>query len=188
MNFIGSLFNDLNVNVKVSADEVLTVSRKELRTVVGASMVYPKAKSMEGKEIKSCDVKFSYQCDSDKCHFANAIALIQKNGVLNRKGVKETVEVVVDTINENQNLFTASEVGGYVIQSMGNPFLFLENASVKRTDDTPVGFIDLTEVRRGLIYKAIQKAESRNEWYKIIGTSVLSSGSLALIMLKFLKK
>jgi hypothetical protein len=176
-----------NINVNVGSQEVVTVSQQELRTVVATSMVYPKAKSMEEKEIKMCDTKIPYTCDSEKCQFAVAITAIQKNSVLNQKGVKETAEAVVTTIDQNQNLFTAGEVGGYVIQSLGLPFLFLENKSVKRTPDTPVGFIDLTEVRRGLIYKEIQKNNTINDWWKIATASVLSSGFVA-IMFKLAKK
>lgn len=152
---MGSFINSINVNV--GRDEVVSVSQEELNKIVSASIVYPKAESMEDKEIKNCEIKFTYKCDSKTCLFADVIKSIQQSAILNQKGVKETSEAIIDTIEKNQSLFTTREVGGYVLQAMGNPLLFLENGSIQRSPETPVGFIDLTEVRRGLIYKEIQR-------------------------------
>lgn len=56
-----------------------------------------------------------------------------------------------------------------------------------RTPDTSVGFIDLTDVCRGLIYKEIEKKSSRNELGKIVLTSLIS-GDVVVTVLKHAAK
>jgi hypothetical protein len=186
VSLFGNLFSG-NINLPVGGIEVLSVTPDELKSAVATSTVFPKAKSMEDKEIRSASVRSTYKCSAEKCHFGDTINQIQRSAELNQKGVKETAEVVINVIDQNQNLFTAHEVGGFVIQSMDIPFLFVENTTIKRTDNTPVGFIDLTEVRRGLIYKHMQKATVRENLFGNVLASVTTS-VVIFALLKLSKK
>lgn len=44
-------------------------------------------------------------------------------------GVKELTETMVTTIKSNQNFFHQLDLGGYIIQVSGKPYLSLENSS-----------------------------------------------------------
>ena len=186
LNIFESMFGG-NINLPIGGTDVINVSPDQMKIAVASSTVFPTAKSMEDKEIKMASVRSVYKCSADKCHFGDALKCIQRSAGLNQKGVKETAEIVVNVIDQNQNLFTTHEVGGFVIQSMGIPFLFLENGTVTRSENTPVGFIDLTDVRRGLLYKHMLRTSAQEGVFSTILTSITTTGVMYAI-LKFSKK
>lgn len=66
-------------------------------------------------------------------------------------GVKDTTQLLVNTISENQDLFTARQCAGYVLQANGRSEVLIRNQSVVDLhDDSRFGFIDMTETRRRL--------------------------------------
>ena len=122
-------------------------------SVIDSSFVYPTFKSVKGKEMKeiSKDLIFHYKCDSDRCNFP--LTALKESSHLKRSGIKQTAEVIVDTIDSNQQLFVSKECGGYIFQAVGKSMVLIQNDSVIPNDETCFGFIDLTEARRKLIHK-----------------------------------
>jgi hypothetical protein len=157
---MGGKMSIFNVNVPVDVGNLeLQLSKRDLQEQVDGGFAYPKAKSMMNKEIKECvegGITLEYSCNSKKCDLAPALTQMTNSADLKRIGIKEMSLTVVRTIDENQELFATRCVGGYVLQSMGTPFLFIKNKDQDLTakPDTPVGFADLTEMRRHLIQQA----------------------------------
>lgn len=119
--------------------------------IVDSGMVYPQHKSVV---VKECTVILDYMCDQEKCDFLNALTAIAKNADLNGLGIKETTNIVCKTISENQNLFTASELAGYVLQAGGTSHVYVRNKGfINKEAGRRVGFLDLTEARRRMIYR-----------------------------------
>ncbi len=122
--------------------------------IVDSGMVYPQYKSVVDKEIKECTVILDYMCDQVKCDFQNALTAISKNADLNGLGIRETTNIVCKTISENQNLFTASELAGYVLQAGGTSHVYVRNKGlISNEASRRVGFLDLTKARRRMIYR-----------------------------------
>jgi hypothetical protein len=157
---MGGIMSIFNVNVPVDVGNLqLQLSKSDLQEQVDGGFVYLKAKSMMNKEIKECvdnGITFEYSCDSKKCNLGPVLTEMAKSADLKRIGIKEMSLTVVRTIDENQELFTTRSVGGYVLQSMGIPYLFIKNKDkdLAAKPDTPVGFADLTEMRRHLIQQS----------------------------------
>lgn len=146
-------------------DSTMKVREDDLRKVVIGGCVYPKAKSMREKEIKQCPFIVEYECNEESCKFADAIKKISNKADLNRLGVRSTTELIVQQIERDQTLFTARDVGGFVFQSTGNPYLFLKNKDVSiENDETILGFFDLTEIRRHAIYSRLERETASESW------------------------
>lgn len=123
-------------------------------SVVDSAFVYPSYKSVKEKELKEIPEKltFYYKCDSSTCKFPMT-ELMQSVG-LKGLGIRDTAHLLVNTISENQDLFTARQCAGYIFQANGHSEVMIRNQSVvDLQDDTRFAFIDLTEARRRLIHK-----------------------------------
>ncbi len=161
MTLFGSLFN-LNVNVPISDQQQVQIRKSRVVRMVDACFVYPKEDSMKDKEIKEAatSVNLSYSCKGNgECNFGPVIEAIKQNAELKALGVKELTQEVLTTIDQNPELFPSSNLGGYVIQATGRPFLLVKNDSCKLPNPR-YGFVDLTEVKKKLIFEAMQEKDS----------------------------
>lgn len=141
------------VEFEVAGNKIKLASVKAV-DIVDSGMVYPQYKSVAEKEIKECSVKLNYMCDQEKCDFRNALTAIDRNADLKGLGIKDTTDIVCKIISEDQNLFTASEVAGYVLQAGGTSHVYIRNQGfINKENDRRVGFLDLTEARRRMIYR-----------------------------------
>ena len=185
MGVNGSYEQNRSVHLDIGGNENVNVTGFEIASIVDASFVYPKYKSMKDKELKPSSnlLSFKYKCDDVKCGIAAALIQIKANQDLKRLGVKEISEVVVDTIERYPGRFLPAKVGGYVLQSMGIPFLYLErdNADLPGNPDTPVGFTDLIEVRRRLIHQSSFEKVQRIKVIDTVMTSLAGAGGIAVM-------
>ena len=180
------------VTFGVDGGESLELENGDLIGVVDSSFVYPTFKSIKEKEVKEIPSKmvFHYKCDSAKCEFP--IATLKESTELRSLGIKQTAEIVVDTINSNQQLFTARNCGGYIFQAAGKSLIIIQNGSIEPNDDTRFGFMDLTETRRRFIHQyeisklrnaqASMNAEPSKSLFPIFvsgaGGSIVGAGAL----------
>mmetsp|Transcript_7252 Transcript_7252/g.10789 ORF Transcript_7252/g.10789 Transcript_7252/m.10789 type:complete len:187 (-) Transcript_7252:31-591(-) len=172
-------------------DERFQFSNVDAVNVVDSGMVFPQYQSLKDNEIKQCDLVFNYKCDSDKCNFDTCLAQMRDSAELKARGLKDTSVIVAETVKDNQQLFTAKEVGGFVLQSTGNSQLFIRNATFDACYNTRIGFLDLSETRRRFIRQhELQKLNSWNSGQIMIG--VVSGGIIGvggtLAALKFFAK
>ena len=126
----------------------------DFTSVVDSAFVYPSYKSMKEKELKEVPGKgtFYYKCDSTTCLFP--LTELMQSVELKGLGIRDTTHLLVKTISENQDLFTARQCAGYIFQANGHLEVLIKNQSVVNLqDDTRFAFIDLTEARRRLIHK-----------------------------------
>jgi hypothetical protein len=141
--------------VKVGDNEV-AFAAGDMRQVVDSSIVYPRRSTMLDKEIKQARevMHLTYKCDNLSCSFDSALASVRESSELKGLGVKDVTEAALATIASNQELFPVRELDGFVIQTTGKPFLYVENTSdvKKPASDLRTGFMDLTEMRRRLFH------------------------------------
>mmetsp|Transcript_15667 Transcript_15667/g.21495 ORF Transcript_15667/g.21495 Transcript_15667/m.21495 type:complete len:203 (+) Transcript_15667:64-672(+) len=126
----------------------------DFTSVIDSAFVYPSYKSIKGKELKEVSEKltFYYKCDSSTCKFP--MTELMQSVELKALGIRNITHLLVNTISENQDLFTARQCGGYIFQANGHSEVLIKNQSiVDPRDETRFAFIDLTEARRQLIYK-----------------------------------
>ena len=163
-------------------DSNFKVREEDLRKVVVGRCVYQKAKSMRDKGIKECQFMVEYECNEESCKFAEASKKITQKADLIRLGVSSTTELtelIVQQIEGDQTLFTARDVGGFVFQSIGKPYLFLKNKSVSvDNDDTVLGFFDLAEIRRHAIYSHLERETVSESWKQGATLSAALSASV----------
>lgn len=151
------------MNLSGSGSELGTsviIAKTDVVQFVDSSFVFPKEKSVIDKEVKNADVKLWYSCIDGKCDFTSAIKTITESNELKGLGVKQLSEIIVQTIDQNPDIFPSSTAGGYVLQSTGRSFLLLENKTEGVKDQSPrYGFVDLTEVRKKLIFESMRQKE-----------------------------
>ena len=187
-----SLFNySGNVNVQMGPhdNDNVNLSGEHLLMFIDSSMVYPKEKSVIDKEVKASQVKLSYTCIDSKCKFEESLAKIMDSAELKGLGVKDLTHVVVTSVSENPNVFPSSQLGGYILQSTGRSYMFLENCTPGIKDGTSLryGFADLSDVRKKMIFEAIRlKAAKEDNFWKI--ATVSSIVTLTMSTAYILKK
>jgi hypothetical protein len=150
---------DIKKTVTVSLDGVnkgehFEMNNLDFTSVVDSVFVYPSYKSVKEKELKLVPEKltFYYKCDSSTCKFP--MTELMQSVELKGLGIRDTTHLLVNTISENQDLFTARQCAGYIFQANGHSVVLIKNqAVVDLQDDTRFAFVDLTEARRRLIYK-----------------------------------
>ena len=176
-NSLTTLFKNDNIyiNLNNSGGEngtTVKIAKSDVIQLVDTSFIYPKEKSVIDKEVKHADVKLSYHCQSNKCDFSDALKSIANGscaGQLKGLGVKELSELIVETIDQNPQIFPSSGHGfkSYILQAQatGRSFLLLENKSNGKKEETlRYDFIYLTEVRKKLLFQAMTKKENgRND-------------------------
>lgn len=93
---------------------------------------------LEGKVLQLNEITpkltFHYKCGSSKCEFP--MPTLKESSELKAVGIKATSEVIVETIDHNQQLFTSRECGGYILQAGGNSLVLLQKDSVIPNDET----------------------------------------------------
>jgi len=149
----GSYDSHKSVKFGVDGQQDLQLEEVDITSVVDSSFVYPSYKSVKDKEIKEIPTKlvFHYKCNSNRCEFP--MTALKESMHLKSCGIKETTEVIVHTIDSNQQLFTARQCGGYIFQAAGKSLFLIQNDSVVPNDETCFGFVDLTKARRRLIHQ-----------------------------------
>lgn len=167
----------------------IEVSRKRLSDIVQSSIVYPKLKSVEDKELKKVLETFTYECNDVECQFSAAVKLIEKSTIVESKGIRDISAKIVTGLN---NVPTASTTAGFIIQSAGSPVVHIKNASYKESLDSDyIGLIDVTEVRRRLISESLVEKEARSVFVaSALGWAVGTAGAAAVIgtLVKFFKR
>lgn len=149
----GSYEYHKKVHFGVDGKRNLELEEIDIMSVVDSSFVYPSFKSLKDKEVAEISSKliFHYKCDSNKCEFP--ITALRDSAELKSIGIKETTDIIVSTIDAHQQLFTARQCGGYILQAAGKSMVLVQNDSVVPNDETRFGFVDLTETRRRLIHQ-----------------------------------
>ena len=149
----GSFDSHKSIKFGVDGQQDLQLEEVDIVSVVDSSFVYPSYKSVKDKEIAEIPSKliFHYKCDSIKCEFP--MTALKESVDLKSIGIKETAEVIVHTVESNQQLFTARQCGGYIFQAAGKSLFLIQNNSVVPNDETRFGLVDLTEARRRLIHQ-----------------------------------
>ena len=154
---------DQSFRIKVGDDVDVSFSSVDIAYVIDASMVYPRRSSMIDKEIKLARevLTLSYKCDKDKCNFDSALQEIKNEPELKALGVMDITAATVSTVASRPDLFPARGLDGFVLQTTGKPFLYLENTTLDTQDraTSRTGFMDLTEMRKRLFFK--HEAQSR---------------------------
>ena len=153
---------DIVVNLGSSGNDngLVTVANSDAVHIVDSSFV----KSVIDKEAKSADVVLSYDCTDEKCNFSRVLASIIKSDELKGLGTKQLSEMIVKTIDENPGIFPSVTLGGYIFQATGRTFLFVENTTKGVKEKSPrYGFVDLTEVRKKLLFEAMRQREYRHD-------------------------
>lgn len=182
---------DIKVNIGFDSDKAVSISPKIFDEVLLLSMFKPKVKSRINKEIKESKVNLDYKCEQGKCKFAEALLNIRQSDELEGLGVRELATKIVESIEKNPDAYVAHTTGGFVLQSMGTSFLHLKNNSEGVAVDCRYGFVDLTEVRRKLLYLATAEHDKResniNTFMYSAGSAMLSS-IITLRVLSWFKK
>jgi hypothetical protein len=164
-------------------DKSFKFSRIHVVNVIDTGMVYPQFKSVEEKELRECSLVFSYMMDAELCNFDNCLTQVKQSAELKALGLKDTVEIVVNVLKGEQELFTVREVGGFILQATGTSRIFIKNSSVIPGDRTRVGFLDLTETRRRFIHQyELQKLNSWN--YGPLIFAAAAGATIAFILMK----
>jgi hypothetical protein len=74
--------------------------------------------------------------------------------------VKELAKQVMLSIEQNSDIFPSCDLGGYLLQTTGIPFLFVRNDTlVDKGNGVRYGFVDLTVIRKKLLFEAMRKRE-----------------------------
>lgn len=168
-SFVTNNIETINVPIgtDVEGKNIVSLQKADLVTIVDASFVYPKEKSIIDKEVKAAIVRVAYNCQSNKCNFEQALLKIQQGqeaGELKGLGVNKLSEILVGTIADNPEIFPSAALGGYILQSTGAAFLVLENKTQNFSNPSPrYGFIDLNEVRKKLILQSMHNREVRSD-------------------------
>lgn len=182
----------MNQSVKFeTSDWKVKLGEVCIANVIDSGMVYPQFKSVKDKEIAQCDNNFSYKCDKDQCNFDSCLSSMRNSSELNARGLRNTAVIVTGVIKDNQELFTANEVGGYVLQATGKGHIFIKNDTVDCKASTRIGFLDLTETRRRFIHQhELQKLNVWNSSEIMIGAAggCAFGVSFTVAALKLLKK
>jgi hypothetical protein len=176
--FASSLINVEKINVNLSGSEKGTVkiAKADFMLMVDSSFVFPK-ESVITKEVNDAHIKLSYACIDGTCNFSQALTSIQKDkeaAELKGLGVQQLTKVIVDTINQNPDVFPSQGLGGYIFQSTGRSYMLLKNET-SPLSDVRFGFVDLTEVRKKLIFESMRKHEQDQDfaWKSITAASIL---------------
>ena len=181
--------NTNNVTINLSSSEKVSVTNRKLTDLVQASIVYPKFKSVKDKEVKEAFINYDYHCSTTECFFSPVEEQITKCTLAESKGVREISAAIV---KELRNIPTASTSAGFIIQSGGGAsIMYIKNKDITPKEGDLVGFIDVTEVRRRLIYEHLVQQENRHHLETaLIGGTIGAIGGVTLmgIALKLLKK
>jgi hypothetical protein len=188
-----SLIHVDHIDVNISGSEKWTVkiAKTDLMLMVDSSFVFPKEKSVIEKEVNDAHIKLSYACVDGTCNFSHAFTSIQKNkeaAELKGLGVQQLTKVIVDIIDQNPDVFPSQGLGGYIFRSTGRSYLLLKNETPP-SRDARYGFVDLTEVRKKLIFESMRKHEQEQNrtWQLITAASVASSLTLAFKLMRVVK-
>jgi hypothetical protein len=172
------------VSVGGKGDQV-SVKKSELVNFVDRSFVYPKGKSVVDSEIEEAAVTIPYKCIDNKCNFEKVLQEITKCGELKGMGVTDLTKEVVTVLDQNENVFPSPSLGGYIFQSTGRSYLFLQNDQVNGPN-CRYGFIDLSDIKKKLIFEKMRQQEaSMNTEKYIVGAAV---GVTCLQFVRFLAK
>ena len=179
-----SIFSSDTISVNFGAKEnEVSIKRADLVALVDSGIVYPRSKSVLEKEIREAEagIVISYSCVEHNCSYESALKEIlqgQKAAELKAYGVQELTKEVVSILNSNPLMFPSSAVQGYVFQAVGKPYLYLRNDSYPRPGvDSRVGFIDLSDVKKKLMFEAMKQREVRSR-IEEIGTGVLLGAAI----------
>jgi len=188
------MFGSDSIHIHVGAmDQDMLISRTDLAVLIDSGIVYPKSKSVLKKKIQEAQIVIDFYCIEEKCSYASVLKEIlhgPKAGELKALGVQELTKEIVTVIEKNPSIFLSSSLNGYVFQAVGKPYLFLHNNSDPGPgDDARCGFLDLSDVKKRLIFEAMRKKESWGRTEEIavgalIGSAVVQSASWLLKMRK----
>jgi len=184
------MFGSDSIHIHVGAmDQDMLISRTDLAVLIDSGIVYPKSKSVLKKKIQEAQIVIDFYCIEEKCSYASVLKEIlhgPKAGELKALGVQELTKEIVTVIEKNPSIFLSSSLNGYVFQAVGKPYLFLHNNSDPGPgDDARCGFLDLSDVKKRLIFEAMRKKESWGRTEEIavgalIGSAVVQSASWLL--------
>jgi hypothetical protein len=153
-----------NINLNFGTKETATLSKEELLVIIDSSLVYPTSKSLAKRE-KDASLVVTYNCRNKKCDFAKAIEEIVNSGELKALGVKELAKQVMLSVEQNPDVFPSCDLGGYLLQTTGIPFLFVKNDTlVDSGNGVRYGFAELTEIRKKLVFEAMRKMNEYPEF------------------------
>jgi hypothetical protein len=179
-----SIFSSDTISVNFGAKEnEVSIKRADLVTLVDSGIVYPRSKSVLEKEIKEAEAEIviSYTCVEHNCSYESALKEIlqgHKAAELKAYGVQELTKEVVSILNSNPLIFPSSAVKGFVFQAVGKSYLYLRNDSSSCPGvNSRVGLIDLSDVKKKLIFEAMRQKEARSR-VEEIGTGVLLGAAI----------
>ena len=74
--------------------------------------------------------------------------------------MKDLSSTIVSTVDQNPDVFPSLTCGGYILQSTGRSLLYIENETAGVKQQNPrYGFVDLTEVRKKLLFESMRQRE-----------------------------
>ena len=186
---MGQLFtvlkSDSIITVNVGArDEEVSITRAYLVALVDSGIVYPRTKSVLQKEITAAQIVISYTCVEHNCSYESALKEItngEKAAELKALGVHELTKEIVSVISSNPKIFPSSGMDGYIFQAVGMPYLYVRNDSVSTEPKNRAGFLDLSDVRKKLIFKSMRKKEAKSRMEEVgmgvlLGFTLLQGG------------
>jgi hypothetical protein len=166
---LSSLIHVEQINVNISGGSEkwsVKIAKADLMLMIDSSFVFPKEKSVIAKEVTEAHIQLSYACNDGNCNFSNALASIKTSNEaaeLKGLGVQQLTKVIVDTIDQYPDVFPSQGLGGYIFQSTGRSYLLLKNETPPPSD-VRYGFVDLTKIRKQLIFHSIRKHEQDQDW------------------------
>jgi hypothetical protein len=146
----------ITIRLDTASTRVIEMNPLDVVSVVQSVVFYPFHKSKHFVEnVKNVPEKltFSYHCDAASCTFP--MAELMQSVALKGLGIRDTTHLLVHTIQENPDLFSARQCAGYSIQVNKQCNVWIKNQSVGGDvrDDTKIACIDLTALKKGLFYK-----------------------------------
>jgi hypothetical protein len=172
------------VSVGSKGDQI-SLKKTDLVMFIDSSFVYPKANSVINNEIKEATVTLNYRCMDNKCSFTKVVENLKKSAELKGVGVTDLTTEVVNVLDDNVDVFPSPALGGYIFQSTGRSYLFLKNEQVSGPD-CRYGFIELSDIRKKLIFEKMRQQEAKTSADKYIVGAAL--GVMSFQFLRFAAK
>lgn len=149
--------------------------QRDAKAIIAAGMQLPKYASLNFKELAECELlvlRYEVTPDGRAAEMGNALETLSTSPDLLAVGFRDMTLSIVSVIAENPEYFCSATLGGFVIQWMGQPVLFLKNATVFQKhlqhqpalDQIRIGVMDIAEIRRHAIHQYEREKGGQGFW------------------------
>jgi hypothetical protein len=152
----------------------MVLTKREFTNLVNDNIEYSKDEIAFQRALEQCKhTTFSYTCDETKCDFETAKKEMKQSAHLKALGVPSISRHIVNSISENEDMFCARDVKGYMLNSFkGNT----RNVAVLQNNTYPkdgrIGEIGVLAVEHHARVLGIIKENNRD---KLIGAGILTT-------------